>query len=51
VYAPNAEIVPVVEFPPATPFTCQVTLVFVLPTTEAWKVWDVPAGTIAVPRA
>jgi hypothetical protein len=47
VYAPMAVIVPVVEFPPATPFTCQVTLVFRLPTTDAWKVCDVPAGTIA----
>ena len=47
VYEPIAEIVPVVEFPPATPFTCQVTLAFTLPTTEAWKVWDVPVGTIA----
>lgn len=37
-----------VEFPPATPFTCQVTLVFTLPTTDARKVCDVPAGTIAV---
>jgi hypothetical protein len=47
VYEPTEEIVPLVEFPPATPFTCQVTLVFTLPTTDAWKVCDAPADTIA----
>jgi hypothetical protein len=47
VYAPNDVIVPIVEFPPATLFTCQDTLVFVLPVTVAWKVCVVPAGTIA----
>jgi hypothetical protein len=47
VYAPNAVIVPTVEFPPATLFTSQDTLVFVLPVTVAWKVCGVPAGTIA----
>jgi hypothetical protein len=35
VYRPAAEIVPVVEFPPVTPFTCQVTAVFVVFVTVA----------------
>jgi hypothetical protein len=48
VYAPKVEMVPIVEFPPAIPFTCQLTLALVLPVTLAWKVCGVPAGTIAV---
>lgn len=32
---PDEEIVPVDALPPATPFTCQVTFVFALPTTVA----------------
>jgi hypothetical protein len=32
---PDDEIVPADVLPPATPFTCQVTFVFVLPTTVA----------------
>lgn len=48
VYAPKVEMVPMVEFPPAIPFTCQVTLLLLLPVTVAWKVCGVPAGTIAV---
>lgn len=32
---PDEEIVPAGVLPPATPFTCQVTFVFVLPTTVA----------------
>jgi hypothetical protein len=35
VYRPAAEIVPVVEFPPVTPLTCQVTAVFVVFVTVA----------------
>jgi hypothetical protein len=35
VYRPAAEIVPVVLLPPATPFTCHVTAVFVVFVTVA----------------
>jgi hypothetical protein len=35
VYSPAVEIVPTVEFPPATPFTCQVTAVLEVPVTVA----------------
>ena len=34
-YSPDGEIVPTVEFPPATPFTCQLTVVFEVPLTFA----------------
>src|SRR5713101_7416141 len=35
VYRPAVEIVPTVEFPPVTPFTCHVTAVLLLPVTVA----------------
>ena len=35
VKSPTEVIVPVIVLPPATPFTCQVTFVFVLPVTVA----------------
>jgi hypothetical protein len=35
VYSPEVEIVPTVELPPATPFTCQVTAVLEVPVTVA----------------
>jgi hypothetical protein len=38
-YEPLVEIVPVVAFPPATPFTIQVTAEFELPVTVAVKFW------------
>ncbi len=47
--APEVEIVPVVAFPPVTPFTCQVTAVLVVFCTVAVKVCDAPAVTLAVP--
>src|SRR6476620_4796819 len=62
VYMPLASIVPVVALPPATPFTCQVTLLLlalaawnccVLPTTtallEGVTVTDVPCGGLFEP--
>ena len=47
VYAPEVVIVPLVELPPATPFTCQVTAVFVDPLTVAWKASGWPTTTVA----
>jgi len=35
VYSPEVEIIPTVEFPPATPFTCQLTAVLEVPETVA----------------
>jgi hypothetical protein len=35
VYSPEEVIVPTVEFPPVTPFTCQVTAVLEVPVTVA----------------
>jgi hypothetical protein len=35
VYSPEVEIVPTDEFPPVTPFTCQVTAVLEVPVTVA----------------
>jgi hypothetical protein len=46
---PAVEIVPVVAFPPVTPFTCQVTAVLVVFCTVAAKVCDAPVVTLAVP--
>jgi hypothetical protein len=48
VYIPFVSIVPVVALPPATEFTDQVTLVFVLPLTAAAKLAFAPARTVAV---
>ena len=36
-YFPEVSILPTVSFPPGTPFTCQVTIVFVPPETPAWN--------------
>ncbi len=44
-YSPKALIVPTVEFPPATPFTFQLTAVFVVPVTVATNVCVLAAGT------
>ena len=35
IYRPDVETVPVVAFPPVTPFACQVTAVFDVPVTVA----------------
>jgi hypothetical protein len=43
VYSPLVLIVPTVALPPATPFTCQVTAVFVVPVTVAVN-WSVAPG-------
>jgi hypothetical protein len=48
VYRPLVSIVPMVEFPPATPFTCHVTAVFVENVTEAVNCWVVAAATKAL---
>jgi hypothetical protein len=49
VYRPLDEIVPTVELPPATPLTCQVTVVSVALLTVAWNACvPVPATTAAV---
>jgi hypothetical protein len=48
VYRPDALIVPVVELPPVTPFTCQVTAVFELPVTPALNQAVAPARTFAL---
>jgi len=47
VYKPEVEIVPVCALPPATPFTCQVTPVSVVPVTAAWNCCVPPAATVA----
>ena len=41
--------VPMLEFPPITPFTSQVTFVFALPVTCAEKICVEESGTLAVP--
>jgi hypothetical protein len=47
-YTPAAEIVPMVELPPGTPFTCQVTDVFDALATVAVNAWlPPPACTVA----
>ena len=46
-YEPVALIVPVVDVPPVTPFTCQVTAVFEVPETVAANVCEAPARTLA----
>ncbi len=47
VYRPVASIVPLVELPPAVPFTSQFTLVFVVPVTVALNCWVWPVNSIA----
>jgi hypothetical protein len=44
VYNPACVMVPMVEFPPTTPFTSHVTAVFMRPVTVAvyWTVWFTP---------
>jgi len=42
-YWPLAEIVPICELPPATPFTLQLTSRFDVPLTVAWKFTVVPS--------
>jgi hypothetical protein len=44
---PEEVIVPVVELPPATLLTDQVTAVLVVPVTEAVNCWELPARTLA----
>lgn len=48
VAAPVPAIVPIVELPPAIPFTLQVTLVFDVPETLAVNTCAPPDGTLAV---
>lgn len=43
VYVPEVEILPFVEFPPVTPFTCHVTLVLLLLCTVAVNFWVLEA--------
>jgi hypothetical protein len=45
---PDEEIVPADALPPTTPFTCQVTFVFVLPTTVAWNACVCPRKRLAL---
>lgn len=47
VKTPIVLIVPVVDTPPVTPFTCQVTAAFEVPVTAAANVSDAPARTVA----
>jgi hypothetical protein len=49
VYKPFVEIMPTVWFPPATPFTLQVTPLFELPVTVAAYCEDVPSVTVPAP--
>jgi hypothetical protein len=49
VYSPVALIVPTVAFPPVTPFTCHITLVFAAYATLAVNCCVWPVCTIAVP--
>jgi hypothetical protein len=51
VYKPELEIVPTVEFPPETPFTLQVALVFAEPVTVAANFRVVDTGTPALDGA
>jgi hypothetical protein len=46
--APVLAIVPIVELPPAIPFTLHVTPIFVVPETLAVKTCAPPDGTLAV---
>lgn len=46
VYRPVVEIVPVVLFPPVTPFTCQVTAVLLLFCTVSEKLCVAPVATL-----
>ena len=39
-------MVPTVALPPVTPFTCQVTAVFVVPLTLELNCWLAPAATL-----
>jgi hypothetical protein len=48
VKSPEVEIVPAVEFPPVTPFTCQVTALLLVFCTVATKACDAPTETLAV---
>src|SRR5271155_4900357 len=48
VKTPDVEIVPVVVFPPVTPFTCQVTAVLLVFSSVAVKVCDAEVATLAV---
>lgn len=43
---PEEVIVPLVELPPATLLTDQVTAVLVVPVTEAANCWELPARTL-----
>ena len=47
-YRPEELIVPAAALPPATPFTCQVTEVFVEPVTVALNDFVAPARTVAL---
>jgi hypothetical protein len=47
VYKPDALIVPVAVFPPATPLTCHVTKVFEDPVMTALSDWVAPPLTVA----
>lgn len=47
VYNPLAVIVPTVALPPAVPFTCQVTAVFVVPVTVSMNCLVAPGLTVA----
>jgi hypothetical protein len=47
-YRPDELIVPAAALPPATPFTCQVTEVFVEPVTVALNDFVAPARTVAL---
>ena len=47
VYKPFVEIVPILSFPPAVPFTCHVTAVFEFPETTAVNCCDSPVDTVA----
>ena len=48
VAAPVPAIVPIIELPPAIPFTLQVTSVFAIPETPAVNICAPPDGTLAV---
>ena len=47
-YSPAAVTVPMVEFPPTTPFTCHVTAVLLVPPTEAVNCCVPEVGTLAL---
>ncbi|MFQ5329106.1 MAG: hypothetical protein ACE5D4_03850, partial [Thermodesulfobacteriota bacterium] len=48
VYRPVASIVPTVALPPATPLTCQVTVVVAEPVTVSENCFVLPTSTLAV---